>query len=67
MAGFNYEEKKALFASKMEKENLSDAFINQWRSLFKELADGSTGCIPEADIEPVASLPKLNKAIIKRP
>ncbi len=45
------------FAQKMKKEGLPDIAIKTFRHYYAQLVEGQTGFIPEADIEPVKSLP----------
>lgn len=49
--------KFALFAERMQAEGLPQVFIDTFAYYYNLLLAGETGLIPEADIEPVASLP----------
>lgn len=50
-----------LYEEKMKTAGLSDAAIGAFKCNFDQLVAGVTGLVPEADIEPVASLPELNQ------
>lgn len=45
------------FAARMLAEGLPDIFIRAFAGYYEQLVAGSTGLIPEAEIEPVTSLP----------
>ena len=45
------------FAERMQAENLPEIFIRTFRYYYEQLVAGHTGLIPEAEIEPIASLP----------
>ncbi|MDX1522132.1 MAG: hypothetical protein R3264_10930, partial [Anaerolineae bacterium] len=45
------------FAEKMRREDLPDIVIDTFNHYYAQLADGKTGFIPEADIEPVETVP----------
>lgn len=49
----------APFAVKMRREDLPEIVIRTFQASYDQLAAGETGMIPEADIEPVASLPDM--------
>ena len=42
---------------KMRAEGLPDAAIDTFRHYYRQLAEGETGMLPEAEIEPVEELP----------
>ena len=48
------------FAEKMKAENLPDIAIKTFEHYYNQLVEGQTGLIPEADIEPVESLPNAD-------
>jgi UTP--glucose-1-phosphate uridylyltransferase len=54
-----HREKFAPFAARMQAEGLPDIVIRTFEHYYSQLAAGSEGLIPEADIEPVASLPDV--------
>ena len=45
------------FAERMQAENLPDVFIRTFQHYYEQLVEGRTGLIPEAEIEPIESLP----------
>lgn len=45
------------FAQKMRAEGLPDIVIENFRYYYQQLVEGQSGLIPEADIEPVETLP----------
>jgi UTP--glucose-1-phosphate uridylyltransferase len=45
------------FAERMQAENLPEIFIRTFRYYYEQLAEGHTGLIPEAEIEPIDNLP----------
>jgi len=45
------------FAERMQDEDLPDVFIRTFRYYYEQLVEGRTGLIPEAEIEPIDSLP----------
>jgi len=47
----------APFAAKMRAERLPDVIIRTFEHYYRQLAEGRTGLIPEAEIRPVAALP----------
>lgn len=47
------------FRKKMVAENVSEAAIKSFQGCYEQLVRNETGLIPEADIQPVESLPKL--------
>jgi hypothetical protein len=47
----------------MRAENLSEAAINAFAHAYRELRSGSTGCIPEDSLHPVASLVDLQREV----
>jgi UTP--glucose-1-phosphate uridylyltransferase len=49
------------FAERMVAEKLPRVVIRTFESYYRQLAAGETGLIPEAEIEPVAVLPDLEK------
>jgi UTP--glucose-1-phosphate uridylyltransferase len=49
------------FAERMAVEKLPPVVIRTFESYYRQLAAGETGMIPEAEIEPVTSLPDLEK------
>lgn len=49
------------FAERMLAEKLPPVVIRTFESYYRQLAAGATGMIPEAEIEPVAELPDLEK------
>lgn len=48
----------APFASRMQEERLPEIFIANFAAYYQQLLAGETGMISEADIEPVAELPR---------
>ena len=53
------------FETKMRAADLPEIFIDTFGYYFKQLVEGHTGLIPEADIEPVDSLPDADIFPIK--
>ncbi len=51
----------APFAEKMQAEHLPGIVIRTFQHYYEQLAAGETGLIPEAAIQPVASLPDLER------
>ena len=47
----------------MEAEGLNETVVSSFQSVFEALVGGASGTIPEASIDPVASLPSLAKDI----
>ncbi len=47
------------FAKKMRDADLPEIVIRTFRSYYDQLVSGETGLMPEADIEPVSSLPDM--------
>src|SRR6202008_4802572 len=45
---------------KMRREGLPDAAIDTFRHYYEQLAEGATGMLPEAEIEPVTDLQDLD-------
>ncbi len=54
-------EKFTLFAQRMKNEGLPDIVIKTFAYYYAQLTQGHTGLIPEADIQPVESLPDVEK------
>ncbi len=48
------------FAERMQAAGLPDIFIRTFAGYYEQLVAGSTGLIPESDIEPVTSLPDVD-------
>jgi len=55
----SFEEKFALIAEKMRKENLPEIAIKNFEFYYRTLLEGHTGFISESEIQPVKSLPDL--------
>lgn len=51
----------APFAARMRAEQLPEIVIRTFKHYYDQLATGQTGLIPEADIQPIASLPDLEQ------
>src|SRR5882724_2894478 len=49
------------FADKMQKAGVSGAAIRSFQHNYETLARGETGLIPEAQIQPVADLPRFEE------
>lgn len=49
------------FAERMAAEKLPPVVIRTFESYYRQLAEGATGMIPEAEIEPATKLPDLEK------
>ena len=45
---------------KMQREGLADAAVETFRFYYEQLVAGETGMLPEADIEPLESLPEYD-------
>ena len=49
------------FAAKMESAGIKPAAIQAFQSSYGKLVEGQTGLIPETEIQPVTSLPRLDE------
>jgi UTP--glucose-1-phosphate uridylyltransferase len=54
-------ERFAPFAQKMQAEGLPEIVVRTFRHYYRQLVQGQTGLIPEADLEPVDSLPDVDR------
>jgi len=57
----DFEQRFTPFKARMRAENLPELFIETFRHYYAQLVAGETGQIPEAEIEPVQSLPDAEK------